>query len=156
MMKEVLRTPSCRSTGRSPAAAENVRPRAYAPYSKFLVGSALRTQSGETFVAVNMENASYGLSLCAEAAVLARCVAESGGLRIAALAVVGGASSPGPGPQLPTVPCGRCRQLLHEAAHQSRADIRVLCAHAGTALVAVTTASQLLPFGFGPEHLHKP
>jgi cytidine deaminase len=86
------------------AAARAARRRAYAPYSRFAVGAAVLTSSGAIVSAGNVENASYGLSICAERAAVHRAVAE-GHRRLRAVAVVarGGAT-----------PCGACRQVLLE------------------------------------------
>ena len=86
------------------AAALAVRPRAHAPYSKFQVGAAILTASGEIFAGCNVENASYGLTICAERVAVGTAVA-AGHKEIVAVAVVssGGHS-----------PCGACRQVLSE------------------------------------------
>jgi cytidine deaminase len=105
---------------------------AYAPYSRFPVGAAALVDDGRTLAATNVENASYGLSLCAELGVVAQLFATGGG-RLVALAVVDGHGSP-------LVPCGRCRQLLHE--------------HGGPdLLVDGRPLGELLPDAFGPDHL---
>lgn len=135
------------------AAAEAARLNAYAPYSNFLVGAALRTRTGQLITGANMENASYGLSLCAEAAALSRCVAETGDLMVESMAIVG-APRVSALAGLPTMPCGRCRQLLLEAAHRARHDLRIVCAFAAAPDVVDTRISLLLPFGFGPLHLN--
>lgn len=86
--------------------AREVRERAYAPYSSYLVGAALRDERGKTFVGVNVENVSYGATICAErAAILA--MATDGGRRIAEMAVVTRDGGP---------PCGMCLQVLSEFA----------------------------------------
>jgi cytidine deaminase len=87
-------------------AARRVRAHAYAPYSRYQVGAAVRGASGRIFVGVNVENASYGLALCAERSAVAAAVA-AGETALAAVAVVT-ASSP------PAAPCGMCRQVLAE------------------------------------------
>ena len=121
-------------------AARAARKRAYAPYSKFLVGAAVRA-GGRIFEGANIENASYGLTLCAErVAVAAATIA--GARRIDAVAV---ASSTAP----PTPPCGMCLQTLAEFAEP---DLRVVLSGARGAMVE-TTLGELLPHGFSRRHL---
>ena len=86
--------------------AKAVREHAYAPYSRYHVGAALRTPSGRVFVGANVENATYGATLCAERAAVAGMVA-AGERRIAAIAVATADDPPG-------LPCGICRQTLAE------------------------------------------
>jgi cytidine deaminase len=84
--------------------AIEIRQRAYAPYSKFLVGAAVRTASGKTYLGCNVENASYGLAVCAErSAVFAAITAGEKQFECMAIATQGGA-----------MPCGACRQVLSE------------------------------------------
>ncbi|MFP5205509.1 MAG: cytidine deaminase [Acidobacteriota bacterium] len=81
---------------------------AYAPYSNFRVGAALQLTSGEIVTGANVENVSYGLTICAERAALVRAVAQFGpSIRIAAVAIANLNSAPSP-------PCGACRQMLAE------------------------------------------
>ncbi len=89
-------------------AAREALQKAYAPYSQIRVGAALLTRTGNIFAAGNVENASYGLSVCAERAAIAAAVAGEGPpMRIRALAVLNEAGSP-------FTPCGACRQVIHE------------------------------------------
>lgn len=90
------------------AAARTVRDRSYSPYSRYPVGAAARTDSGRIVTGCNVENASFGLTLCAECGVLSQLHATGGG-RITALVCVDAAD-------VPILPCGRCRQLLVEHA----------------------------------------
>ncbi|HSJ97624.1 MAG TPA: cytidine deaminase [Myxococcota bacterium] len=125
-------------------AARAAAGQAYAPYSRFPVGAALRFADGAVVTGSNVENASYGLSLCAETVAAAKAMAEGrrGGLLAVALA--------GPGPE-PLTPCGRCRQVLHELAALGGTDPVVLCAGAGE--VRRTKLSDLLPDAFDPASL---
>lgn len=125
-------------------AARAAAGQAYAPYSRFPVGAALRFEDGAVVTGANVENASYGLSLCAETVAAAKALAEGrrGGLVMIALA--------GPGAE-PVTPCGRCRQVLHELAALGGTDPVVLCAGPGEVRRAML--SDLLPAAFGPAIL---
>jgi cytidine deaminase len=117
------------------AAALAVRQRAYAPYSQFQVGAALLAASGETFLGCNVENASYGLTQCAERAALTAAVA-AGQREFSLLAV----ATPGG-----ITPCGACRQALAEFSP----DLAILLVDADQhQRVARTSLGQLLPFRF--------
>ena len=117
---------------------------AYAPYSGFAVGAALRFADGTIVSGSNVENASYGLSLCAETVAVAKALGEGrrGGLLAVAVS--------GPG-EAPITPCGRCRQVLHELAALGGTDPLVLCCCAGE--VRTMRLSALLPQAFGPDSL---
>jgi cytidine deaminase len=121
------------------SAAAQARSNAYAPYSGFAVGAALRTISGTIFAGANVENSAYPVGTCAEAAAIAAMVA-AGQRRIAEILIIGD------GEDLVT-PCGACRQRLREFAGEE-AKIHV----AGTAGVRATfTLGALLPSAFGPS-----
>ncbi len=125
------------------AAARAARAFAYAPYSGYRVGAALRVEGGEVVRAANVENASYGLTICAERAAVAAAVA-AGHRRFEAIAVAAD------GPE-PASACGACRQVLRE--FPAGPGLRVLLAgESGDGFVA-TTLDALLPDGFGPERL---
>lgn len=96
------------------AAARNALKRAHAPYSNFHVGAAVLTESGEVFVGCNVENASYGLTNCAERSAIFTAVQQNkdGKLAIRAVAVVNGK-------ELPCSPCGACRQVIAEFGQQA-------------------------------------
>jgi len=127
-------------------AAREAARHAYAPYSGFPVGAAVLLANGDTIAGANFENASFGLSLCAETVALASANA-AGRLRdVVALAVAGGAS--------PLQPCGRCRQMLAEVAQAAGRDILVYGAAAEGAAMDRHLASELLPLAFGPDALN--
>jgi cytidine deaminase len=125
--------------------------RAYNPYSGFYVGAAVRTGSGGTFAGAAVENASFGLTICAEPSAIMRAYAE-GDVGIHAIAVVGGPSPESAGEIV--TPCGRCRQMIYEAGQVSGFDISVLCSNADLSKVMKVRISDLLPFAFGPADLN--
>ncbi len=127
---------------------------AYAPYSGFGVGAALSLDDGTIISGCNFENASYGLSLCAETVALATANAAGKLNKVRELAVVGGMIKDGTiiGSAIVT-PCGRCRQMLNEAAQLARVDIIVHCASADLSNIAHHKLSDLLPHAFGPADL---
>jgi cytidine deaminase len=110
--------------------------KAYVPYSKFPVGVAALVDDGRIITGCNVENASYGLTLCAECGLVSSLIASGGG-RLKAFTCVDIAGSA-------LMPCGRCRQLLQE--------------HGGSSLQMMThegvkTLADLLPWAFGPEEI---
>lgn len=129
---------------------------AYAPYSNFAVGAAVLLIDGRVVRGANLENASYGLSLCAETVALA-AVNMAGSLRdVAAIAVIGGAiGADGMSGSSPVRPCGRCRQLLNEAAQLGQRDLEIFCSSADGHAVERHLLSDLLPHAFGPADLMK-
>lgn len=111
---------------------------AYAPYSKFPVGVAALVDDGRIIVGCNVENASYGLTLCAECGLVSTLAATGGGRLVALYCVDSHGNA--------LMPCGRCRQLLFE--------------HGGDALQLMTDTgirplSELLPWAFGPEEMKR-
>jgi cytidine deaminase len=120
------------------SAAVEAMGRAYAPYSHFPVGAAALVDDGRVVTGCNVENASYGLGLCAECGLVSELM-NSGGGRLVAFTCVNGHGDL-------LAPCGRCRQLLHE--------------HGGAELLLETTTGvrplrELLPDAFGPESMEE-
>lgn len=119
---------------------------AYAPYSQFAVGAALAFTDGAVVTASNVENASYGLALCAEAVALGKAMNEGRRGGLLAVAVVGLAAGDGA-----VTPCGRCRQMLHEMASLGGTDPVIWSGSGDHAVEARLSA--LLPMAFGPDNL---
>jgi cytidine deaminase len=123
------------------ALANEARRRAYAPYSNYHVGAALRTKSGRIFTGCNVENAAYPHAMCAERVAIFKAVSE-GEMEFEVLAVV----TPNGG-----TPCGGCRQVLAEFGLETV----VLVADGEGRLALETTAGGLLPGAFTPKDLRK-
>jgi cytidine deaminase len=132
------------------AAARAAAGGAYAPYSNFHVGAALLMADGSVVTGANVENASYGLALCAETVAVAKILSSPERGRLEAVAVTGGA--PGtPGQGATVTPCGRCRQVLNEIAQLGGSDPVIWCDGPDGGLE--TRLSALLPHAFGPANL---
>jgi cytidine deaminase len=121
------------------AAARAVQLRAYAPYSQFHVGCALEAEDGKIYVGCNVENASYGLTICAERAAV--CAAVSAGAQQFRRAVVVSDIDP------PAAPCGACRQVLAEFGPGLRVEA------VGPSSSVSWTMAELLPSAFRKEQL---
>ena len=126
------------------AAARAAAAHSYSPYSNFAVGAALRFADGSVVTGTNIENASYGMALCAETVAVAKAMADGARGGLEAVAVTG------PGTD-PITPCGRCRQVLYELAALGGTDPDVLCV--GPDEVKRVKLSVLLPEAFGPASL---
>lgn len=137
------------------AAARDAARNAHAPYSRFAVGAAVLLNDGSVITGANFENASYGLSLCAETVAIATASA-AGRLRdIVAIGVIGGAmddNGRATGTS-PVSPCGRCRQVINEAAQMGGRDLAVHCGAAEGDAIRTYALSALLPDAFGPGDL---
>lgn len=113
------------------------RKNAYAPYSNYHVGVALKTAAGQVFTGANVENASYGLTICAERTAVFKAVSE-GQANIKMLALVtrdGG------------MPCGGCRQVINEF----NPNAQIIVTDVNRRKIMVSTLKDLLPVGFGPQ-----
>lgn len=118
------------------ATARTAMERAYVPYSKFPVGAAALTDDGRIVSGCNIENASYGLTLCAECSLVTDLVMGGGGLLVAFACVDGNGDV--------LMPCGRCRQLLYE--HSAKGMVL-------DTVSGFTTIDEVLPDAFGPRQL---
>ena len=121
------------------AAARAAQARAYAPYSNFRVGAALESENGDVFTGCNVENASYGLTICAERAAVFAAV-QAGARRFRRAVVVSDTDPP-------AAPCGACRQVLAEFGLDLKID------GVGPRNTVHWRLSELLPSAFGPEQL---
>ena len=122
------------------AAAVTMLDRAYCPYSHFAVGAALECADGTVFTGCNIENAAFSPTICAERTAVAKAVSE-GHTDFVRIVVAGRCESF-------CVPCGVCRQVLREFAH----DMEIICLNS-KGEEQVFTLSELLPHSFGPEFL---
>jgi cytidine deaminase len=117
-------------------AARTMLDRAYAPYSKFHVGAAILTEAGNMYTGCNVENASYGVTNCAErTAIFSAVAAEGPGMKLKAVAVLNSAT-------MPCSPCGACRQVIYEFGPKA------LIVFQGDGKLSEASAEQLLPAGF--------
>ncbi|WP_165065161.1 cytidine deaminase [Paludisphaera rhizosphaerae] len=123
------------------AAAKEAAARAYCPYSKFRVGAAVLTESGAIVAGCNVENASYGLTICAERNAVFRLVGSGERPEIRAVLIYTPTTTP-------TAPCGACRQVLNEFGP----SCEVVCRCDGPDEIR-TTLDKLLPSAFGPRNL---
>ena len=123
-------------------AAEAIRAKAYAPYSRFHVGAAILADDGKIYSGCNIENAAYPQGWCAETSAIAAMI-MSGGKAIAEMAVIGTGD-------LLCTPCGGCRQKIREFA---KGNVKIhMCGEDGN-LKQTFTLDELLPASFGPENL---
>lgn len=120
-------------------AAMEVRSKAYVPYSKFAVGAAVETGSGRIYSGCNVENASYGLTNCAERTAIFNAV-SAGESQLLRLLVV--ADTPDP-----IAPCGACRQVMREF------NIQEIILYNTTGEFKIVGIAELLPYAFGPEQM---
>jgi cytidine deaminase len=134
------------------AAALEASRHAYAPYSRFAVGAAVRTSKGNVHTGANLENAAFGVTICAEIAAITAAYG-AGDTNIQAIAVAGHKFAKPFADREIVTPCGRCRQIILECAQIGGADIRVLCCSGDLSRVAVEPISKLLPLAFGPRNL---
>jgi cytidine deaminase len=132
--------------------ARAARGHAHAPYSRFAVGAAVRLTDGSIVTGSNFENASYGLSLCAETVALASVNAAGRLADVAAIAVVG-APMDGSGDDVVVSPCGRCRQVMNEAEQMAGRTLAIHCATVAGETIVEHRLADLLPHAFGPANL---
>ncbi|MBM3635962.1 MAG: cytidine deaminase [Alphaproteobacteria bacterium] len=123
-------------------AANEVAAKAYAPYSKFFVGAAIRTTTGQIIAACNVENAAYPTGTCAEAGAIAAMISQ-GETEIADIAIVGVKSNP-------CYPCGACRQRIFEFSNETT---RIHVLDEKTKEPLTYSIQSLLPHAFGPRDL---
>lgn len=133
------------------AAAREAMANAHAPYSRFAVGAAVRLTDGSVVAGCNFENASYGLSLCAETVALAAVNARGRLADVEAIAVVGGAMDASE--EALVTPCGRCRQIMNEAEQMAGRTLAIYCSTPNGDRILDLRVADLLPHAFGPADL---
>lgn len=132
-------------------AAREVRARAYAPYSRFQVGAAVRLANGALISAANTENAAYPMCLCAERAALAAAQAQYPGVAPVAIAVT--VANAGKPIDRPASPCGACRQVLAEQEERYGQAVEVILQGDQGPVYRLESARDLLPLSFSSEWL---
>lgn len=133
--------------------AKEVAPKSYNRYSGYQVGAVALGRDGRMFASAFLENASYGLTVCAEPGAL--MAANSAGCHdVASLVVVGGAPASPIGP--PCTPCGRCRQVIWEYAQRSAGDMAIYCSDLALTNLLLVTATELLPYTWGASQWVSP
>jgi cytidine deaminase len=130
--------------------AERVMEKAYSPYSQFYVGAALLSQCGQIITGSNVENAAYGLTICAERAALVR--ANAMGIRTFDRIAIIARGEQSVTTEV-TAPCGSCRQMLYESAQVSERDLEIIMATTKKDNIVIATIEELLPLAFGPKDL---
>lgn len=125
--------------------AEAARTSAYSPYSGVTVGAALLTSSGNMYLGANIENASYGATICAERVAIFKAI-NAGDRELCAIAIAG--AKAGEAVSTPFPPCGACRQVMAEFGSP---DMKVIVVNSEG--YDVFTLGELLPFGFGGDNL---
>jgi cytidine deaminase len=134
------------------ARAQEAMYHAYNIYSGFFVGAAVLTSDGEVFTGACMENASYGLTSCAEVGAIQSAFSH-GYRNITTIAITGGSDPHGEGEAV--APCGRCRQLIFEASQVAGNNIVVILSDPVFKKIIHTTINDLIPLPFGPDDLGK-
>ncbi len=123
------------------SAAIEVSKHSYSPYSNFSVGAAILTSSGHIVTGCNVENASYGLTICAERNAIFQAISSLGIITVVAVVIYTSAKKP-------STPCGACRQVIHEFG--SSAEIHIFC---NNEQFVSTNIKDLLPDAFGKDSL---
>ncbi len=118
--------------------AKSVMQNAYAPFSRFKVGAALRTDKGNVYKGCNVENASLGGTICAERGAVMSAIAAEGAGKVMEIAIASGSEEPAP-------PCGICRQFLSQFMHQ---DARVYLVSTKSSSIRVVDFWELIPYSF--------
>ena len=131
--------------------AIDARGNAYAPYSKFEVGAALKLGNGEVTIGNNQENASFPSGLCAERVAVFQAGARYPGIVMESLAI--SAMGQNPLKEKPAAPCGNCRQSIHEYEFKQNKPIRIILQNGNGPVYVLSSMADLLPLGFDNSHL---
>lgn len=131
--------------------AIKARSNAYAPYSKFHVGAALRLRNGEITIGNNQENASFPSGLCAERVAVFQAGARFPGVVMETLAISAKGKHSENG--RPAAPCGNCRQSIHEYEFKQNSPLRIILQNGDGPVYILNSMADLLPLGFDNSHL---
>jgi cytidine deaminase len=131
--------------------ARSAREKAYAPYSRFFVGAAVRLENGETMEGANYENAAYPLCICAEQSLLAAAATRFPEVAVEAIAIT--VRTPRRVLTQPAAPCGGCRQVICETERKNRRDIRIILQAETGPVFVFDKGKDLLPMAFNETFL---
>ena len=134
-------------------AARAITAKAYAPYSKFLVGAVAKLENGETVSGTNQENASYPVGICAERVLLASAAVLHTDVPILTMAISYHNTNGKNESNKPVSPCGMCRQYLREYEDRTKHPIRIILSGMEGEIFIIENVRHLLPFSFGGEDL---
>jgi len=131
-------------------AAHKAMDNRYSPYSHFSVGAAVLGEGGDITAGANVENASYGLTICAERVAMVKAMTD-GDTKCTKIAIIARGEK---GPvEKPVTPCGACRQFILEMAQVGNNDIEVIMSNTDMTSIMICGINELLPYGFGPRDL---
>ncbi|MDX1410025.1 MAG: cytidine deaminase [Saprospiraceae bacterium] len=133
-------------------AATDSQQLAYAPYSRFVVGAALRTSAGHIVQGANQENASYSLCICGERVALFNKAIHYPGEAVDTLAICVSSQQ---GPDIPAPPCGACLQVINEFEYRQQAPIRILLKGDGPVVYEIESVQKLMPLNFDRSYLDR-
>lgn len=131
--------------------AKKAAQNSYTPYSGYSIGAAVHTETGNNYRGTAVENASYGMTICAEVSAITTAVSH-GEIAISDIVVVGGNSDMSE--NITPTPCGRCRQIIYELSKIGGVNSNIVCSDLDSNEIQIFSIDELLPYSFGPSNLN--